>query len=380
MLSSTISTSEQAISDRDARSCDNASSEPESKQGHHHLYDSYVSDLNAAASLSRMKECNNESQPYKMKDKRTPPHGPDTPLEKEVFREEERPLTQTPELITDSQKQEQQVAIEPNQSLTESSLPSSPSRLPTALPGCSGEVPEEKTVDANKTSTPSKTQTTKPRDTDHPNIIEENCFDRTKDVVLGQGSHDEGVKTWCDLMKEARSETTMNESNPESLARSINEKIKSNRGRFIDSKQPRNKKKYYFEMTDSHALKLTMGALSRVYRPLKKEADVVLGRGGTGNNNPGNKIWRMDIEANREAYNAMPSGGGLRHKKTELSRKIVEQVYERGGRFITDENSAKGEFYIVPKKDSVEKTSQCLREKRKKTQDVSRDAKRLRTG
>lgn len=84
----------------------------------------------------------------------------------------------------------------------------------------------------------------------------------------------------------------------------------------------------------------------------------LLGRGGRSNNHAGNERFRELIRTNREQYNALP-----KHEKIRLSRTIVGLIQEFGGRFLEPAGDG-GYFVVVPDKRAVEKTSQCLREKR----------------
>ena len=83
-----------------------------------------------------------------------------------------------------------------------------------------------------------------------------------------------------------------------------------------------------------------------------------MGRGGRSNHHIGNSRFRELIRSNRAQYNALP-----KHEKIKLSRAIVAVVQDLGGRFL--EPSDDGKYYVVTaNKRAVEKTSQCLREKR----------------
>lgn len=88
------------------------------------------------------------------------------------------------------------------------------------------------------------------------------------------------------------------------------------------------------------------------------DVDVLLGRGGRSNHHIGNARFRELIRRNRAQYNSLP-----KHEKIKLSRAIVGVVQDLGGRFL--EPARDGNYYVVAtSKRAVEKTSQCLREKR----------------
>jgi hypothetical protein len=205
-------------------------------------------------------------------------------------------------------------------------------------------------------------------DQHHEQRLYEKDLDRTKDVVLGQGNKDNGMEMWIELLMEAVRDT-VDDSNIKTLALDINEKVKTNGGRFIDNRQPKEKgvKKFYFEMAENDALNLTMGALCREYVDYNEKTDVLCGRGGAGNNGDGTKQFRKDIRNRLKRYD-IPVGQGERHLKTDVAREVVELVYGRGGRYITDENSVKDKFYrvsedlVVEKKELLKRTSQCFRD------------------
>lgn len=212
-----------------------------------------------------------------------------------------------------------------------------------------------------------KIKSTPPPST-HSTFIEEKDIDRTVSVVRGQGNNDKGMKKWIGMTERVR--VGADESNHATLARQVVMEFKREGGRFFDKKlvgvceSGSKKKEKYFEMSDADAVKLTMEALRREYTSLKQDVDVVMGRGGGGNHNPGNHAWREEIRVNKPLYRATPSGNGRRNEKTNISRQIVANVYQRGGRFLTDEDSIKGKFYPVPTTLPVKKTSQALRERR----------------
>jgi hypothetical protein len=203
--------------------------------------------------------------------------------------------------------------------------------------------------------------------------LQEKDINRKKDMVCGQGSEDQGLKNWWDFVEEARREIeslvdkSEKDSEIKSKALQINKEVKSNGGRFINYKEPKRDTKHFFEMADDDALKLTEEALRRKYVDYDELIDVIRGRGGGGNNGPGTNTYRKDIRDRLERYD-IPVGPGERHLKTDISREVVELVYARGGKYITDENSVKGKFYRVSenlveeKKELLKRTSQCFRD------------------
>ena len=83
-----------------------------------------------------------------------------------------------------------------------------------------------------------------------------------------------------------------------------------------------------------------------------------MGRGGRSNHHVGNERYRELIRNNRERYSEL-----AKHEKIKLSRAIVGAVYDLGGRFL-EPTRYNGAYEVISNKRAVEKTSQCLREKR----------------
>jgi hypothetical protein len=84
-----------------------------------------------------------------------------------------------------------------------------------------------------------------------------------------------------------------------------------------------------------------------------------LGRGGRSNHHSGNERFRELIGKNRPHYNDLP-----KHEKIKMSRAIVRAIEDLGGRFLEPAQDGHSHFLVAPHKRAVEKTSQCLREKR----------------
>ncbi len=86
-------------------------------------------------------------------------------------------------------------------------------------------------------------------------------------------------------------------------------------------------------------------------------ADVLCGRGGKSNHHPGNKRYRQVISQMKSGYRQI----GNKTAKTDLSRAIVDHVYEYGGRFLRYEKAI-GKFIVLTPSEARKKTSQALRE------------------
>ncbi|CAB9530614.1 expressed unknown protein [Seminavis robusta] len=89
------------------------------------------------------------------------------------------------------------------------------------------------------------------------------------------------------------------------------------------------------------------------------ELDVMCGRGGKANHHLGNKLYRKLVNEMKQKYRNTED----KDDKTELSRSIVDQVYEYGGRFVK-KDAPSGRYYVLSKAEARIKTSQALRENR----------------
>ena len=100
-----------------------------------------------------------------------------------------------------------------------------------------------------------------------------------------------------------------------------------------------------------------------------KETDVLLGRGGRSNHNPGNQSYLKQVKAFRPRYISL----GNNDQKTELSLAVVKFVHNKGGRFLKKDP---GGWYVVEDNEARKKASQALRddddpEKRAATRQLS---------
>lgn len=87
-----------------------------------------------------------------------------------------------------------------------------------------------------------------------------------------------------------------------------------------------------------------------------KDQDVLFGRGGLTNAHYGNKNYRSLVRESQHEYMKAP-----KLKKAEISLRIVDQVYNEGGRFLI--KNEKGHWVEVSKERARKKTSQTMREK-----------------
>jgi hypothetical protein len=87
---------------------------------------------------------------------------------------------------------------------------------------------------------------------------------------------------------------------------------------------------------------------------LYSDQDVLSGRGGGTNLHPGNRHYRDLILSHRQTYDI-----ASKSKKPNVSRKIVQMIRDRSGRFLRKEKD--GLFYDIGDEAAREKTSQALR-------------------
>jgi len=89
------------------------------------------------------------------------------------------------------------------------------------------------------------------------------------------------------------------------------------------------------------------------------DKDVICERGGKSNRHAGTKRYRGMIERFKPEYQSLTA----KTAKTNLSRKIISQIQEKGGRFLKkDERSQK--YFILSAVETTKKVSQALREKK----------------
>ena len=86
-----------------------------------------------------------------------------------------------------------------------------------------------------------------------------------------------------------------------------------------------------------------------------KATDVLLGRGGRSNHNPGNQSYLKQVKAVRPFYTSLDNND----EKTEVSLAIVKFVHNKGGRFLKKDS---GGWYVVEDNEARKKASQALRD------------------
>jgi len=86
------------------------------------------------------------------------------------------------------------------------------------------------------------------------------------------------------------------------------------------------------------------------------EHDVLLGRGGATNNNPGNVLFRQIVASKQLVYL-----DAKKKEKKSIAEECVKSVKQNGGRFLRRDNDS-GCWLEVPNAAAVKKASQALRE------------------
>ena len=94
---------------------------------------------------------------------------------------------------------------------------------------------------------------------------------------------------------------------------------------------------------------------SRQINPTKN--DILLGRGGHSNNNPGNKYFREKALELRPAYETCVS----KEEKYSISEDLVHFMLVENRRFL--KKNSDGQWYEVLENDARKKASQALRER-----------------
>lgn len=112
-------------------------------------------------------------------------------------------------------------------------------------------------------------------------------------------------------------------------------------------KVPRKRKKYDVPEDD------------RIYvkeHEINHSVDVIPGRGGKSNNNPGNQACSAICRELRDEHKEAE-----KKKKITITRQVIQYVESRGGRFLTKDPKT-GSFYVMHQKMTEEKVCQKLRE------------------
>lgn len=85
--------------------------------------------------------------------------------------------------------------------------------------------------------------------------------------------------------------------------------------------------------------------------------DVLCGRGGKINEHPGNVRFRAIVEEYKEQYNLASN----KNNKANISRDVVGQIFDCGGRFLK-KDAMTGRWFEEDLDHALKKTSQALRE------------------
>jgi len=86
--------------------------------------------------------------------------------------------------------------------------------------------------------------------------------------------------------------------------------------------------------------------------------DVICERGGKSNRHVGTKLYRGMVEKYKSEYQSLNS----KLEKTNLSRKIIAEIQQKGGRFLKKADD--GNYFILSRVETTKKVSQAMREKK----------------
>merc|ERR1711909_126794 len=89
------------------------------------------------------------------------------------------------------------------------------------------------------------------------------------------------------------------------------------------------------------------------------DKDVICERGGKSNRHVGTKRYRGLIEKYKPEYQSLTA----KSAKTSLSKNIISQIQNNGGRFLKKDD-ANQEYFILSPVETTKKVSQALREKK----------------
>jgi len=89
------------------------------------------------------------------------------------------------------------------------------------------------------------------------------------------------------------------------------------------------------------------------------DRDVICERGGKSNRHAGTKRYRGMIEKFKPQYQSLTA----KTAKTNLSRKIISQIQENGGRFLKKDEKSH-QYFVLSPVETTKKVSQAMREKK----------------
>ena len=89
------------------------------------------------------------------------------------------------------------------------------------------------------------------------------------------------------------------------------------------------------------------------------DKDVICERGGKSNRHAGTKRYRGMIEKFKKEYQQLTA----KADKTNLSRKLISQIQQNGGRFLKKDDDT-NQYFVLSVVETTKKVSQALREKK----------------
>lgn len=238
--------------------------------------------------------------------------------------------------------------------------------LVNAVPYVPKDPPETVKKKRPKSTSGPKKKKQKPSD-----CIAKEDLDGNIHIVMGPGNENPATRAWIELAN--ANSHVFNQKDREAKAGEIVDALKNRTpsivfidvGNFEDESRESHATKggtsrfqFFFPMTRENAIKHTMKLFDRIYVDFDEELDVACGRGKM-NDSRGNVWWRRAAEGRRLEYKA------LGKKQCPAKRAIIEQVVravrKRGGKFVSDENSVLGMYYLISDSDARKITSAVLR-------------------
>jgi len=165
------------------------------------------------------------------------------------------------------------------------------------------------------------------------------------------------------------------------IGKKIVSKMINDGGRFLKRAKPRNLDLWYVMDQKAARLKTSQALRERAFNAPKEDdpiyipkasnknvcttfndddivvndQDVLLGRGGVTNIHVGNMNYRSMVHQLQDEYHSAP-----KLKKAAIALRVVEQVYNQGGRFLRE---SEGKWIEVSKERARRKASQTMRER-----------------
>lgn len=112
-------------------------------------------------------------------------------------------------------------------------------------------------------------------------------------------------------------------------------------------------------MTHQQAKRSSKSEIHLISEEEITDKDVICERGGKSNRHAGTKRYRGMIEQYKPEYQSLAA----KIAKTNLSRSIIAQIQNSGGRFLKKDDASRN-YYVLSTVETTKKVSQALREKK----------------